>query len=232
MNNNYLGPSSVILVAPVIAFGLGYAYFVGYFGFFGVHITALAIPPEHFFVQGALSFLIALLPEHMTFGQLVPLLSLIVLMTAVVIPVERLGRFRNTIAWSAVVPLLAAGAFSAFHQGVTEAEAVRQGPPVYLRLDGVAAGEPAACGEPAAQPPAPNWETQQAALMQANACGALFQIWQDDERTIVGVRACEADDGAHRACYWRVSNISTETIAASAMRQEEPPGAEEGGQGQ
>lgn len=231
MNNNYLGPSSVILVAPVIAFGLGYAYFVGYFGFFGVHITALAIPPEHFFVQGALSFLIALLPEHMTFSQLVPLLSLIVLLAAVIVPVERLGRFRSMIAWFAVVPLLASGAFSAFHQGVAEAEAVRQGQPVFLRLEGVAAGEPAACGTAAAQP-MQNWETQQAALLQANACGALFSIWQDDDRTIVGVRSCQDDDGSPRACYWRVYNISTETIAATATRQEELTGAGEGDQGQ
>lgn len=222
----FVGASSLILVAPVLAYALGYTYFVSYFGSFGLDIKAVGIPIEHYFVQGVLSFLIALFPEEMDFFQFLPLLSTIVLVVVVLAPLGKLTQFRGIIGAAALVPLLVAAPAGAFRQGQADAEVLLSKPPVYLALADIpgmaqAAPEQAqSCQQlesgAAQESPTARWSAHAAALARANECGNVRLIWQDGNATTVGVRSCRPVGGGQQ-CGWQVFRVSAEQVAITAI---------------
>ena len=212
----FVGASSLILVAPVLTYALGYAYFVSYFGSFGLDVKAVAIPIEHYFVQGVLSFLIALFPEDMDFFQFLPLLSTIVLVVVALAPLGKVAQFRGLIAAAAFVPLLVAAPAAAYRQGQADAGNLFNTPPVYLALaeiPGVAAvpapTEEQSCQQlvaGGAQEAAARWSARAAALTAANECGNVRLIWQDGNATTVGARSCRRVGGGQE-CGWQVFRV-------------------------
>lgn len=224
-----LGASSVILAAPVLAYGLGYAYYTGFFGYFGVDITTVVIPVEHYFVQGVLSFLIALTaPSEMGATRLVPLLCSIVLLGALLFP--QFARFRTIVAWVVIAPLLSTGVFGAFQQGREEAAEVINSRQVFLDLRGLlgeavgaarSVGVGNACGEETMSDA--SWTARHAALARANECGRLLRIWQDNEATVVATRVCTAAAPAANACRWQVYRLASDEVAITATESDSGP---------
>ncbi len=219
-----IGTSWLTLAAPAVTYMLGYAYFVSYFGWFGLGVQE--IPIEQVFRQGALSFLIALLPEDFSFFLFLPLLSTIVLVVLVVAPLGKFERFRPLIATAAVVCLLLSAAPAAFRQGQADADNVIHTPPVYLALaeiPGMAVPAPAqehSCQQleagAAEENPAARWSARAAALTAANECGNIRLIWQDGNATTVGARSCRRVGGGQE-CGWQVFRVSAEQVAITAI---------------
>lgn len=230
----FVGASSLILVAPVLAYALGYSYFVSYFGFFGLDVKAVGIPIEHYFVQGVLSFLLALFPEDMEFLQFVPLLSVIVLAVVVTAPLGKLARFRGMLGTAAFVPLLVAAAMGAFRQGQVEAQDLIRDQPVYLALGAISDGpRPGVARDEQGAAPGDvcqsldqagnqvraerrTWSARALALAAANECGGLRRIWQDDNAITVGSRWCWRSGGGQE-CSWQVFRISSNQVAVTAF---------------
>lgn len=216
----FVGGSSLILAAPVLTYALGYAYFVSYLGSFGLDVIAVAIPIENFFVQGVLSFLIALFPEEMDFFQFLPLLSTIVLAVALVAPLGKFSQFRGVTGAAALAILVVSAGPAAFRQGQSAAEGVILRPPVYLGLGELSPAAPAApiqeqtC-EPLGEPTA-RWSAHAAALASANECGHFRLIWQDGNATTVGARSCWRVGGGQE-CGWQVFRVSAEQVAITAI---------------
>lgn len=220
----FVGASWLTLAVPAVTYALGYAYFVSYFGSFGLGVQE--IPIEQVFRQGALSFLIALLPEDMDFFQFLPLVSTIVLVVLAVAPLGKLERFRPLVAAAAVLCLLLSAAPAAFRQGRMDAENVIHTPPVYLALAEIpAVVAPARAQEQSCQQleagavsesPAARWSARATALTAANACGSLRLIWQDANATTVGTRSCRRVGGG-QGCGWQVFRVSAEQVAITMI---------------
>ncbi len=223
MNNDgggLLGASSVILAAPVVAYGLGYAYYKSYFGFFGVDVLTLTIPIDHYFAQGVLSFLIALAGSAETgVFRWAPLICTLVLLAALVFP--QFARFRTIVAWIVIVPLLASGGVSAFQQGQEEASTLADGPPAFVELGDLSAAvsssaERNVCDERSGS--TVGWTARRARLVQANECGWLRNIWQDSQTSILGTRVCLGE--AEESCRWQVFRFSPEQFALTAIESQ------------
>lgn len=231
----FLGASSLILVAPVLAYALGYSYFVSYFGFFGLDVKAVGIPIEHYFVQGVLSFLLSLFPEDMDVLQFVPLVSSVALAIVLTAPLGKLARFRGMMAAAAFTPLLVAAAIGAFRQGQAEAQNLIDDQPVYLALGALSettAAVETSDGQPGQTVPdicqAPDRAGNEvraqvrtrsarvAALALANECGGLRRIWQDGNAITVGSHWCWRS-GAGQECGWQVFRISSDQVAVTAF---------------
>lgn len=213
--NGLFGASSVILAAPVLAYGLGYAYYRGYFGFFGVDVLSLPIPIDHYFAQGVLSFFLALVGSADTgVARWVPLLSTLILILALVFP--QFARIRTIVAWVVILPLLTSGIASAFQQGREEAATLIDAGPVFVDLGQIT--------DPSSAPPecavAPGhtdtWTERRAALIAANECGRLRSIWQDERGSVVGTEVC----AVNTPCRWQVYRLSAEDFALTTTESE------------
>jgi hypothetical protein len=210
------GASSVILTAPVLAYGLGYAYYKSYFGLFGVDVLNLPIPIDHYFAQGVLSFFIALAGSADT-GVLrwLPLVCSLILIAALIFP--QFARIRTIVAWVVVLPLLTSGVASAFQQGREDAGTLIDDRPAYVDLHAlgeVAPADPNMCEQDAAL--TAQWSDRRMDLVRANECGRLRSIWQDEQASLLGAQTCGADG----ACRWQVYRLSTEDFAVIATESQ------------
>lgn len=229
----FFGASWLLLAAPVLTYGLGYAYFVAYFGFFGLDVKAMAIPIEHYFAQGVLSFLLALLPpEDADFVGMFPLIGVVLLVVVVLAPLGRFAKFRSLAATLIAVPLFAVTTGNAFVQGRAGADEVLDGRASYLVLAQPAAAPDAAlvadCPGPnraADEAPPQDRSAWPAFFARANHCGLLHRVWQDSETTVVAAHWCWRAGGGQN-CSWEVLRLPTEQVAATVLEGDRRQGGQ------
>lgn len=214
-----LKPSAAIIAAPILAYALGYVYFVAYFNVFTIDIKTVAIPLEHYFVHGVIVFLGAMLPENLELADFVAPVSALVVCAGLVLPLQRWRGARAIVVALFAIPLLGAATVEAITLAHQDAGDLRATDPVYLTLDG-AAGLPAPAGDAAIQETGEATALHQAQygrideLLRANQQGELRLAWQDSDMTVVAKSECAAAEDDN--CFWRVYRLPTSQVTVTA----------------